>query len=193
MKSNKFIRCVIKIATAIVVAVIVLSILVWSVSEFQNSKEKTYAKQFESIKPWPVDLKQNLQFTLLARTKLVNGTLLANVTIDGYPAYLTDPRLQAANRDAGITLVFQDKDGFKVHARSIAIGEFSGMVDSNDVPSGLSYEFTDNMNVVDYERIFQLRVQWTLKQLSLQRISLPFQQTRLMQTTVHKTCQKKKD
>lgn len=163
MKLNEFFRAAMKIATAIFVAVVALSVLGWGVWKLQDMKEKADAKQYESIKPWPVDLKENLQMTLLARTKLVDGRLLAEVNIDGYPAYLTDPRLQAKNRDAGITLLFQDKDGFKVHAKPIAIREFSGIVDSKGARSGLRYEFDGYMGVADYARISQLRVEWTLE------------------------------
>lgn len=163
MKLNEFFRGAMKIATAIVVAVAALSVFGWGVWKLQDMKEKADARQYEAIKPWPVDLKENLQMTLLARAKLVDGRLLVAVNIDGYPAYLTDPRLQAKNSDAGITLLFQDKDGFKVHAKSIAIREFSGIVDSKGARSGLRYEFDGYMGVADYARISQLRVEWTLE------------------------------
>jgi hypothetical protein len=163
MKLNEFFRGALKVATAIVVAVVALAVLGGGVWKFQEMKEKADARQYESIKLWPVDLKENLQVALLARTKLVDGRLLAEVNIDGYPAYLTDPRLQVKNHDAGITLLFQDKDGFKVHAKPISIREFSGIVDSKGVRSGLRYEFDDFMGVADYARISQLRVEWTLE------------------------------
>jgi len=163
MKLNDFFRGAMKVAVAIVVAVVVLSVIGGGVWKFQDMNEKADAKQYESIKSWPVDLKENLQMTLLARTKLMGRRLLAEVSIDGYPAYLTDPRLQVKNRDAGITLLFQDKDGFKVHAKPISIREFSGTVDSKGARSGLRYEFNDYMDVADYARIHQLRVEWTLE------------------------------
>jgi hypothetical protein len=163
MKFNEFFKGAMKVVTAIVVAVVALSVLGWGVWKLQDMKVKADAKQYESIKPWNLNLKENLQMTLLARTKLVDGRLLAEVNIDGYPAYLTDPRLEAKNRDAGITLLFQDIDGFKVHAKTIAIREFSGIVDSKGARSGLRYEFDDYMGVADYARISQLRVEWTME------------------------------
>lgn len=152
-----------KIAAAIVAAIVVLSVLGWGAWKLQEMKEKADAKQYETIKLWPVDLKENLQVTLLARTKLVEGRLLTEVNVDGFPAYLTDPRLQAKNRGAGITLLFQDKDGFKVHAKTIAIGEFSGILDSKGARSGMRYEFDDYLSAAGYARISQLRVEWTLE------------------------------
>lgn len=163
MKLSEFFKGAMKVATAIVVAVVVLSVLGWGAWKFQDMKEKADAKQYEAIKLWPVDLKENLQMTLLARTKLVDGRLLTEVNVNGYPAYLSDPRLQVKNRDAGLTLLFQDKDGFKVHSKPIAIREFSGIVDSKGVRSGLRYEFDNYMSVTDYARISQLRVEWTLE------------------------------
>jgi hypothetical protein len=163
MKLNEFFRGVIKVAAAIVLAVIVLAAVGWGAWKFQDMKDEADTKQYEVIKLWPVDLKDNLQVTLLARTKLVGGRPLAEVNIDGYPAYLTEPRLQAKNRSAGITLLFQDKDGFKVQAKPIAIHEFSQIVDAKGARSGLRYEFTDYMSVADYARVSQLRVEWTLE------------------------------
>jgi hypothetical protein len=150
MRLNEFFKGAMKVATAIFLAVVALSVLGWGAWKFQDMKEKADARQYEPIKLWPVDLMENLQVKLMARTKLVDGRLLVEVNIDGYPAYLTDPRLQAKNRDAGITLLFQDKDGFKVHAKPIAIREFSGIVDSKGARSGLRYEFDEYMGVPDY-------------------------------------------
>jgi hypothetical protein len=163
MKLNEFFKGAMKVATAIVVAVVVLSVLGWTAWKFQDMKEKSDAKQYEEIKLWRVDLKENLQMTLLARTKLVDGRLLTEVNVDGYPAYLTDPLLQAKNRDAGITLLFQDKDGFKVSSKPIAMREFSGIVDSKGARSGFRYEFDDYMSVADYARISKIRIEWTLE------------------------------
>lgn len=112
MKINDFFRSAFKVALAIFIAVIALSIAGWGVWKVQDTWDKQDAKQYEVIKMWPVDLKENLQLTLLARTKLVDGRLFAEVNFDGYPAYLSDPRLEPKNRTASISLIFQDKCHF---------------------------------------------------------------------------------
>jgi hypothetical protein len=159
---QRFFKSTMKVATSIFFAVIALAIVGWLVSKANDNWTKREAKQYEVIKEWPVDLKEHLQMTLLARTKLVDGRLLAAINIDGYPAYLTIPRLEAINRNAGITLLFQDKDGFKVHSKAIQMPEFSSIVDAKGEKSGLSYEFDEYMSPETYTRFAQLRVQWTL-------------------------------
>lgn len=162
MTVNNFFKSTFKFATSIFLAVIALSIVGLVVWKVDDAWSKQDAKKYEVIKDWPVDLKENLQFTLIARTKVVDGRLLADVNIDGYPAYLSDPRLAAKNRSAGITLLFQDKDGFKVHSKAIQMSEFSGIVDSQGKRSGLRYEFDDFMAPETYVRFAMLRVEWTL-------------------------------
>lgn len=126
-----------------------------------DSWTKQEAKQYEVIKLWPVDLKEHLQMTLLARTKLVDGRLQAHINIDGYPAFLSDPQLAVKNRNAGITLLFRDKDGFKVHSKSIEKQEFSRIVDAKGTQSGLTYEFDEHITSDTYARFASLRVEWT--------------------------------
>jgi hypothetical protein len=162
LKINDFFRAALKIATAIFLAITALSIAGWGIWKVQDISDKRYAKQYEVIKLWPVNLKDNLQLTLLARTKLVDGRLFAEVNFDGYPAYLSDPRLEAKNRTGSISLLFQDKDGFKVHAKSIQMTEFSKIVDATGKKSGLSFEFDEYMSPETYGRLTALAVQWTL-------------------------------
>lgn len=162
MSFKDFFRSTFKVAISIFLAVIALSLVglaVWKINDHWTKQE---AKQYEVIKDWPVDLKENLKITLLARTKLVDGRLLSEINIDGYPAYLSDPRLQAKNRTAGITLLFQDKDGFKVHSKAIQMPEFSSIVDANGKKSGLRHEFDDYMSSETYSRFARLRIEWSL-------------------------------
>ncbi len=163
IKVNDFFKSAFKVAVAIFIAVIALSIAGWGVWKVQDTWAKQEAKQYEVIKLWPVDLKENLQLTLLVRTKLVDDRLFAEINFDGYPAYLSDPRLEAKNRTASISLLFQDKDGFKVRSKSIQMTEFSSIVDSKSKKSGLSYEFDEYMSAETYARLTRLGVQWTLE------------------------------
>ena len=162
MKINDFFRSAFKVATAIFIAVFAVSMAGWGAWKVQDTWAKEDAKQYEAVKLWPVDLKENLQLTLLARTKLVDGRFFAEVNFDGFPPYLSDPRLMEKNRSASISLLFQDKDGFKVHSKSIQIAEFSSIVDAKGKKSGLSYEFDEYMSPDTYVRFKRLGVQWTL-------------------------------
>lgn len=158
-----FFKSTVKIATAIVLAAIALSLVGWIVWKVDDSRTKQEAKQYEVIKDWSVDLKANLGMQLYAKTKVIDGRLLMSTRIDGYPAYLSDPRLFAKNKGAGISLFFQDQDGFKVFEKSLTVSELNSVVDSNGKKTGLSHQFDEYINVENYKRFAQLSVQWTLE------------------------------
>lgn len=162
MQIKEFFKSTFKVAISIFLAVIALFVVGFIGFKAYDSLERQEAKQYEAIKVWPVDLTDNLQMTLLARTKLVDGRLLAEINFAGYPSYLSDPRLEAKNRSAGISLLFQDNDGFKVHRKTIQMSEFSSIIDSQGRKSGLRYEFDEYMGTETYARFSQLRVEWTL-------------------------------
>ena len=163
MKINEFFRSAGKIAIALFLAAIGLLLVIWGYSSLSDAWDKQQAKQYEVIKLWPVDLKEYLQFNLLAKTKLADGRLFAIVDTEGYPAYLSDPRLQIKNNEASISLIFQDKDGFKLHSKTIKISEFSSIIDSANKKTGLRYEFDEYLSAKTYARIQQIQVQWTLE------------------------------
>lgn len=162
MKINEFVKSAFKGALAIFIAAIALSVVGWGVWKVQDIWVKQDAKQYEVIKLWPVDLKEHLQLNLLVRTKLVDGTLFAEVGVDGYPKYLSDPRLEAKNRTASFSLLFRDKDGFTVHSKQIQVAAFSGIVDAAGKKTGLKYQFDEVMSPETYARLTGLGVEWTL-------------------------------
>jgi hypothetical protein len=163
MKINDFFRSTFKIALAIFISVVLLSVAGWGVWIVQDLWTKRDAAQYEVIKLWPADLKKYLRLDLHARTKLIEGKLLAEVLIDGYPDYLSDPRLEAKNRDSSFILHFHDKDGFTVYQKSIQIREFSGIVDGEGRKSGLRFQFDEYMSPKEYARLEGLKVEWTLE------------------------------
>ena len=77
------------------------------------------------------------------RTKLVDGYLMAQVNIDGYPDYLSDPRLALLNKDSRIFLIFNDKDGFSVEEKELLVHTFTKITDSLGKNVGLTVEFKD--------------------------------------------------
>ena len=162
MKFNDFLRSTFKIALAIFIAAIGLIVATWGYSEISSENAKNKAKKFETIKEWAIGV-ENLQVNMLAKTKLSGGRFFAIVEVSGYPSYLSDPRLQAKNRQADISLIFQDVDGFKLYGKKIQIAEFSKIVDASNKETGLRYEFDEYLDVELYSRFKQLRVEWTVE------------------------------
>lgn len=127
-----------------------------------NYWEKSSAKEYESIRLWKTDVQSNLQFSLMARTKLVDNQFFIKVETDAYPQYLKDPSLSAKNADQAIILNFLDKDGFKVFSKSIEVKTLSTTLDPTGQPVGLSFEDDEYMNVSTYASFARMEIQWTL-------------------------------
>jgi hypothetical protein len=159
---KNFFKSTVKIAIALVIAAIALSVIAWIVWKVDDSRTKQEAKQYEVIKEWSIDLKAILGMQLYAKTKVIDNKLLMSVQIDGYPAYLSDSRLIVKNRDATIKLFFLDHDGFRVFEKSLTVSELSSVVDSSGKKTGLSHQFDEYISVDGYKRFARLTAQWTL-------------------------------
>jgi hypothetical protein len=55
-----------------------------------------------------------------------------------------------------------DRDGFKIHTKTIKISEFSSIVGSDGKKIGLNSQFEDHIDIETYMRFTQLTVEWAL-------------------------------
>lgn len=159
---KNFLTGVAKVAAAIVVAVLVLAVIGYGISEYRDGARKRDAKPFEEVKTWTPNLHESLGMKMLARTKLVNGLLYAEFVLDGYPAYLSAPGQRELNAERHITVEFRDADGFKVFEKSVVIREFNTVVGKDSTPAGLRHQFTQAVSVDDYKRWANAQVGWNL-------------------------------
>lgn len=159
---KNFMTGVAKVATAIVLAILVLAVLGYGISEYRDGARKREAKPFEEVKTWAPQLHESLGMKLLARTKLVDGLLYAEFVLDGYPPYLSAPGLRERNAERHITVEFRDGDGFKVFEKSVEIREFNTIVGKDSAPAGLRHQFTQVVSVDDYKRWANAQVGWNL-------------------------------
>lgn len=162
MAAKDFLRATAKISIAIVVAVLILCVvggIVWKVIDYRTKEEEG---KFQISKDWSYDVKQNLGMQLVARTKLVDGTMYMSVRFDGYPAYLSDPVAYEKNRDGFISIQFMDDDGFKVYEKSVKIREMNSMVDPMGKKIGLNHQFDEFVGVDRYKRFTSMRIMWNL-------------------------------
>ncbi len=157
-----FFKMAIKIAVAIFVAAIALTVVGAAIWKVVDIREKDEAKLYEVVKDWQVDLKSNLGMQLSARTKVIDSRLLMSVRFDGYPAYLSDPRLSKKNSDARFLLSFLDQDGFKLYEKSLKVSELSKIVDAQGRETGLNHQFDGFISIDSYKRFARLDVEWTL-------------------------------
>lgn len=155
-----FLKGAAKIAVGLVLAVVVLVVLGFVWNSVKESRERAKAEPLAAVKAWEIGDAAALSLKISGRTKLVDGLLYGDFRFDGFPAYLRRPSNWADGK--GITLVFYDADGFKLHDKLIPMSAFSRMVDGKGEPGGLGYEFKEFMAVDTYARISRVGVQWTL-------------------------------
>jgi hypothetical protein len=153
-----FLKASARTAVAIFLALIGLTVAVAGFAWASDAYKARQAKPYESVKDWKIDLKEPLSLGLNARTKLVDGKLLAQVEVAGFPPYLSAPK----NREAQLTVEFVDSDGFSVFTKAIQVTQFTKIVGKGDEVTGLAHQFDDYLGLDAYKRFAKLQVGWTL-------------------------------
>lgn len=150
-----------KIAVAIVLAMVALAILGGIGSYVYEAHQKSKAQPYEAVKRWSYDASETLGLKFTGNTKLVDSRLYADLRFNGYPPYLKYAANAAPNSQASITILFKDKDGFKVYQKSVGLREFTTMLDKG-VPAGLAYEYDEFISVEIYARFDHVELTWNL-------------------------------
>jgi hypothetical protein len=150
------------IAAPIFLALLGIGVLLgvgWGVT---TGMAKIESQKYEAMKEWKLDLTENLQMTAIAKTKLVNGKMLALVNLIGYPAYLSNPVLYAKNINGSIVIEFVDTDGFELYSKTIFIKDFSSHVNSKGEKIGLNYQFSEGIDISKYSKFNDMKIAWRL-------------------------------
>ena len=164
MKIVAYLKSTMRLATALFLSVFALVVVFGLGSAGYDYWKKTQAKEYETVKTWTSDLNSFLQFSLNARTKMVDGRLYMMVATDSLPPYMKY-QLIAARQDKskGFFLNFVDKDGFKIFTKSIPLSDMSKIVDNKGKAIGLNFEADEYMEVETYASFSKLEVQWSLE------------------------------
>lgn len=163
MKIIAYLKSTMRLATALFLSFFALAVILGLGTAGYSYWQKTQAKEYETAKNWTSDLNSILQFSLNARTKMVDGRLYMIVTTDSLPPYMKY-QIIAARQDVtrGFFLNFVDKDGFKIFSKSIPLSSMTRIVDSKGEAIGLSFETDEYMDVATYASLSKLDVQWNL-------------------------------
>lgn len=117
--------------------------------------------QYENLKTWHLNTKDNLQMSFYAKTKLVNKTMYLSVQTDSYPNYLDYTSYPFSNKEGYLTITFEDKDGFALFNHPIQIKTFNTLVDSSDKKIGLSAQIESDLPLEKYKRFDHLMITWS--------------------------------
>lgn len=163
MKISTFFQSVMKSSLILLIAGIGISATIWGGSEILKYQDKLAAKPYEKIKSWNISINDSLRFKMNVRTKLVDGYIMAQVNIDGYPDYLSDPRFTLLNKDSRIFLIFNDKDEFAIEEKEIPVHSFTKITDSLGKNVGLTFEFRDYWSAEKYASIDNIGIKYTMQ------------------------------
>lgn len=161
MKLFAYLKSTMRLATAIFLSVLALVVVLGAATAGYYFWQKTQAKEYETAKTWTSDLNSILEFSLTARTKMVDGRLYMIVTTDAMPPYMTFQRIAArGGANKGFFLNFVDKDGFKVFSKSVPLSEMSNIVDADGKIVGLNFEMDEYIDMTRYASFKKLDTQW---------------------------------
>lgn len=150
-----------KIAVAIVLAMVALGILGGIVAYLYEAHQKSKAQPYEVVKHWSYDASEPLGLRFTGKTKLVDSRLYADLRFDGNPPYLKYAANSSPNSKASITVHFKDKDGFKVYEKTVTLREFTTMLDKG-VATGLAYEYDEFIGVETYAQFDHVELMWNV-------------------------------
>lgn len=136
-------------------ALLVIGVIVAWVMDYQKRQE---AKPFEEMKFWSLKSSGNLGLDFFVRTKLIDGKMMCVVSLMGYPKYLNAP----LNQEREFTFEFHDADGFQLFSRAVKVSDFTGIVGSDGERNGLTYQFSEHVDVDTYSRFSSFDVKWNL-------------------------------
>jgi len=98
MKIIAYLKSTMRLATALFLSVFALVVVFGLGTAGYYQWQKIQAKEYETAKTWTSDLNSILQFSLNARTKMVDGRLHIIVTTDSLPPYMKYQRIAATPR-----------------------------------------------------------------------------------------------
>lgn len=138
-----------------------LAIVIYSYSVLEPAYTKYKSKKYEVVENWSKDLPP-LGLKAKAKTKLVDGYLLAQLEFDGQPVFLTNEYLKNKNKDAKLILQFKDGDNFEIFTYPIAVSRFSLRMNDKGEYTGLYFQLKEIVDTSTYEKFKSMGFEWTI-------------------------------
>jgi hypothetical protein len=154
-----------KIATALVLAVVALALLTWGAYEFSGHRKRSAEEPFAKLKVWtPVRPKApDMDAAFSLKTIWRDGQMSYHFAIEGYPAAIEKLRTPpwGASKEPQFHLVFLDSDGFKLFDHSVKLSEMTMLVTSTGKPSGFEAKSGKYISADMYGRAASWEMTWT--------------------------------
>ena len=147
-----------KIAVALILSVIALSLVAWGVFAFIEYRNEIRNADLAKAKVWPiVKAPESLKVDFKLKTTWRDGRLLYQFEVVGYPKVIEN-----ASRKSGTTfnLLFVDVDGFDLNSQTVKLNEMFLRVDDEGKPKGLEAQGKSYLSAEDYRRSTRWNVSW---------------------------------
>lgn len=148
-----------KIATAIVISVVAISLIFWTFNSYQEKKEESELEQLSVAKFWPADEIFNGEITANVTTKYRESGVQIRFEIIG----MSDSLNRAFERNNGtdqFTLVFGDADGFTVFSHVFPISQGVRIMGAPGKITGVQFSGIASAAAADYQSASSYEIQW---------------------------------
>jgi hypothetical protein len=156
---RSFCTSALRLSFALAVAFLLTGAVAWLAYWVSTYSEREAVKGAEAPRLWSKDLTSNLGMKAAAKTKMLNGTLLVVVDLEGYPDFIE----HTLNRNKGFTFEWNDADGFTHVTKFLPISGFTTKVDDKGKPTGLNAQFSQSASISEYTRLASMQVGWNLE------------------------------
>jgi hypothetical protein len=153
-----------KLAAAIFIVVAVVAGLLWGIYAFNGYRERQANEPLSELKNWPPvkpkSPEMKAEFSL--RTVWRDGQMFYQFAIDGYPPAIAKLRgLSGSTRPATFTLMFEDRDGFKLFDHAIQLNTMTGLIDDSGKLKGFESRGDTYVPADSYRRAAKWDLSWS--------------------------------
>jgi len=156
-----FLKSTGKLTASIFFAVLGIAVVFYSYNAIESAYIKSKNKKHEVLKIWSKDLPP-LGLKVEAKTKLVDGFLLAQLEFEGYPLFIKNDYLNHKNKNSELILKFKDNDNFDIFEHRINVSQLTRRINNNGEDIGLFFQFKNIIETSVYENIKSMNFEWTI-------------------------------
>ena len=164
-----FILGVLKIAAAMLLVFVGVTVLWWGTNSLWQSWEIAKNAPLQEPKKWPpIRIKALDDVELNLSTMWRSGQLHYQFSVNGYPKTVAAVRDAAADRSSldtrpDWTLTFFDEHGFKLFEHKIPLRAMAKIVDAKGQGTGLDANDRTNVEAGVYRRVSSWKVTWNFR------------------------------
>ena len=156
----KFVGSTLRIALALVIAVMAVGVLGLVYSSWQDHSRRAGEAPLAQIKKWPPKSLAPLGNAKVSiQSVWRNNRIEIKFALAGFSDIIRDT-VDQRGQTASFIIELQDNDGFRLFSQNIRLSEMTQIVGDDGTPAGLSWQGGDPLTSDDYRRATQWDITW---------------------------------